>query len=515
MSTSVLKLGLLGVFWASLSFGAGVTWEAAIIFLGTKLPSDYQADIDRNILDLAKSHPNDTFHLSIFREFENRAVTYYIDSKSPRLQSWKPLFSNGNVADIQVPGELISESRAEGEQSIINRSVKLADFFQRAFQEPSANRVLLLYDHGQAFEGLGSGVSLLELKEQLVNALPQRAGKPLDILWMDACYMANLESVFELRKLSKLIIGSQEAEFSAGAPMEMFKSLSYGERDISRVAFDFAERFIESYSYMLQGSKRKAVFSSSATISIVDTSKLESLVASISSLKEAIGHISKEQIAEIRKEISELSMERKDLLDLGSLVLRMSKSRVFSSNLKIREALFNIRTKLDLGKPNKTRTNPRLVFDPERMNSSAFVFGYNQWQRGDEKDTDTLEKLPEQLKQDVAFVSGPYSKNWPKRELNHILYFSPFSVGLNIFHFYSSTNAGKRTSSIKTFKRERDFVIVTRETRENPILFSGYTQGVGKKAERYTGLSIADPTAGLPSFDYSDLEFYKATGWSN
>lgn len=500
---------ILGV-WGPVSRGLALSqWEVAVLFLGAGESPEYQKDIDRNILELSKTFPGDHYRLSIYRELPTQNVEYFVDRRSAKVQSWDPLFAQKPAVSISVPGELRFWERHKTEKNLLLEPLALEMFLKRAFRFPNSKRILVLYSHGEGYRGLGGGVSLKQLRANLEAALPERPGRALDILWLDACFMANLEAAYELRNTSRFLIASEEAEFSAGAPFDMFESLAWGPDYPYRVAIDFAERFVESYSYLKKGSQRRAVFKSSATVSVLDLRRLEGLVEKVSALTKGIGSFSQTQRANLRKNLPRLTMDRQDLVDFGSLIVHLSRSKSFQST-QVQEAVTQMRFLLDLQRPEKFQTNPRLIVSPSQS-GAPIVFGYEEWTKGYRGDADSLEKLPDALHENItAFVNGPLGREWPSREVRDVLYFSPFTVGLNQFHYYYLDS-----TLLSSFKRTKDFVYFPSESLQNPVVFTGYTQGIGETAERYSGLSILDPTIGLPSFDYADLDFVTATGWGN
>lgn len=142
------------------------------------------------------------------------------------------------------------------------------------------------------------------------------------------------------------------------------------------------------------------------------------------------------------------------------------------------------------------------------------MYGYQDWTKGDEKDIDTLSKLPNNLAPE-KFIKGQLEKSWPTREVNKYIFITPFSPQLNSFAYYFVDPLTLLASSeIFTIKREVDLSIFERSNCSNPILFTAFTEGIGNSAKRYTGMSVLNPNAGLPNFDYPDLEFSKATQWA-
>lgn len=501
--------------WGGASQALALTqWEVAVLFMGAHENADYQKDIDRNIIELSKTHPNDYYRLSIYRELPSHDVEYFVDLKSKKLNAWDSLFATKPGVSVQVPGEMHVRTRTQ-DSNLLLEPVRLGKFLDKAFQVPLAKRILIIYGHGYGFDGLGNGVSLSKLKTNLERFLPERPGHPLDILWLDACFMANIEAAYELRGLSRFLVASEEAEFSAGAPFDMLHSLSWGPQYPYRVAIDLAERFIESYSYIKKGAQKGSAFKSSATISVLDLRRFEKLSVALKELSMALRPFSLIQRKELKASLQTLTMDNSNLVDLGSMVVAMSKLASFQTG-KIPEIVARIRVLLDLQKPEKFQTNPRLLIQPNQA-KDPIVFGYEDWKKGYRGDRDTLERIPEVLGESISdFTPGPEGKEWPYRPLQDVLYFSPFSVDLNLFHYYfAKDKTGEPVSAKAAFKRTKDFVYFPSESQTNPILFTGYTQGIGQNAERYSGLSILDPTVGLPSFAYPDLEFSLYTGWGS
>lgn len=509
----LLLLGFIGL--GAKNAQAKTAWEVSVIFLGSQENEAYQKDMDRNILELSRSQPNENYRLSIYREFKDRNVEYFVDPKSETLAPWDDLFAVKPPTSIRVPGKLRSWKKREGENSIVAEPVQFARFSEEAYQNPNAKRILVVYSHGQAFDGLGGKISLKTLRESLEGYLPKRAGRPLDILWLDACFMANIEVAYELRNTSKLLVASEEAEFSAGAPFEMFRHLSFGPDSTYSVAASFLEHFIESYSYIKKGSQSDAVFKSSATLSVIDLRRIEKTVEDMKQLVLALGELSDEARSLLRKKTKGHQMDRGDATDLGQLLILLSKEPQFNKP-EIQSVVEKLRYQLDVGRPERFQTNPRIMVDALPTEQSM-VYGYENWKKGYKGDKDSLERLPEALNTGInRFVRGAENKEWPAIKVSELFYFSPFSVSLNKFHYYNiNDQSGTATSKTKSLERVKDFVFFRYEQVTNPILLSGYTQGVGEWAERYTGISILSPGAGLPGFDYADLDFHTQTGWGN
>lgn len=502
----ILFLGLL--CWGVPLFAK--PWEIAVVFLNADDDEEYQGDIDRNMMELARLSPDETLRLSLLRELPDRTVTFFPDPESEALHPLQNVLF-GKVQKVEVSGPMTVVPRQTGDPSLISRGPELARFLETAFRLPDANRLFVIYGHGLGYEGLRT-VSLKELRTRLEEALPRRAGKPLDLLWLDSCFMASVEVAVELKGLTRQLIASEEAEFSAGAPFDVLRDILAPRPDeIEGVSAAFAERFLESYSFTKNGSQTGAVFKSSATISVIDPERVAELAEALSAVSAGLKQLTTDWKGRIAGRLKEIRMDKADLVDLGSLALTLKESRILPAGEGT--ALDTVLDTLEVSGQGKLKTNPRLLVESPAP-GSLFVFGYEGWKRGYEGD-DVLEKLPPNL-QPKGFLSGPGRKNWPHREVKRFLYLTPFTVGLNRFDFYfADAKTGKPRTAAVEFDRLADYVTFLPKSAKNPLRFTGYTQGIGKTAERYSGLNILQPTEGTPSVDYLDLDFYRATKWSN
>ncbi len=507
---SLSFFALLAAFVAGSPCLAQSHWEVAVMFLGAKESPEYQVDIDRNLMELARLRPGSGLRLSLYREFDDRAVEFFPDSKSTELHSLGSLLSNF-PQKVEVSGRMNTWPREPNDPSGIMQEERLKSFFSISFSEKKAKRLLIIYGHGLGFEGLQVS-PLKEFRGQLEKGLPARKGKPLDLLWLDACFMATAEVATELKGVAPRFMASQESEFSAGAPFDALQDiLGPGPDNVDDVAKALAERFLESYSFLEEGSQTSAVYKSSATVSVVDTERLAALLPSVKILGGELGKLPEGWKQATAKRLIKYQMEKADLVDFGSFLLDLKSHKVVSSSAD--SPLKLLITSLELGKKNKIKSNPRLLARPPH-NESLLVYGYEKWERGDEKDTDLLEILPPNLKP-AGFIDGPNKKRWPQRQVKVRLYLTPFTVGLGTFNFFFADPATLRPiTKNKTYVRHSDYVIFPSEEEANPLRVTGYTQGIGKTAEKYTGLAVAMPTQGVPDLDYLNLDFYDATGWA-
>lgn len=507
LRSPLLFFAVLFSFYGSyVSVAFAATWEVGVVFLGAELPEDYQRDIDQNILELAALVPNDQFKLSILRDFSAQAVFYAVDPTSPELHAWDPLFYEIPIPGISVPGRLERWTKSRNGDSIL-RSPAFDLFLQHAFSGEGSRKILVLYGHGSAHDGLEK-VSLLELKHLLL-----KSGLHFDILWLDACFMATVEVAYELRETARYLIASEEAEFSAGAPFDALQELAEGPEKVEAVGSDLVRRFIESYSYLKRGSQRHSVLSSAATISLIDMKQISPLVDRLAHFSKRVKRFSSKERTSLKKAHLKRRTDRADLVDLGSFLHTIVTQRIFSSRESVRRSAREI---LDLIETKKWEdTKLRILIQPPAENS-LLVFGYENWTKGHQGDLETVVKIPASLKPITDFISGPRHLLWPAHLIKKRLYITPFPTDLHSFQiFFADPITRKAISEPVTYERLSDFSLFTSEEENNPILSSGHTDGSGGHGERYTGLSILDPTLGNANLNYIETEFAKKTRWGN
>ena len=481
-------------------------WDVGVVFLGRGMAAEEQAAIDRNLLELAFSDPNDRYRISVLRELPDRRVSYHADPKSTRLAAWDPLFSKAPYAGLKVAGELATRRlSAAAEEDPLTSGAFLKDFFRKAFARAAARRVLVVYGHGEAYAGMDR-VSVSAWRAAFEAAAPRRttAKKPFDILWLDACFMANFETLFEFRGTADWLVASEEAEFTEASPFEALEVLAEGPSDAKAVETELADKFLASYSFERQGRQRHARERSAATISVVDPGRLEALASPLEKLwAEIKGGGADALERKLGRRRASLAMEKADLLDLGGLAEALESKGSAAARTLV--------STLELRQSRRERVVPR-VRARAPVENARLVYGYDDWRAGHQADTVNLARLPKELAPE-RFVAGPKGREWPSRTVRRRLYLHPFTVSQGIFNFYWLDPNGARLGEESRARLETDVFAVRARRAENPVVFAGFTQGIGRQAERYTGLSILDPLAGLTSFDYPELEAVKRTKW--
>lgn len=492
---------------------ASTSWEVAIIFLGSQEASDYQKDIDRNILEIVRLNPSESFHISLYREFRERSVSYFAHEVSPQSTPWDELFYSIDLKGVDLFGKLESTPRGQKTPNLILDDNRLRDFFSRAFQNDTGHRLLIIYSHGFGAKGL-KGVPLITLRQNLEQYLPKRSGaKPIDVLWMNSCYMASLEVAYEVRGIADYMMASEDAEFSSGKPFNELKSLEDGPEDVLQTVHSLGEKYIQSYSIVEKGSQHKQVYSSAATMSLIDLNKLPPLIKALSVMVKKATPLTDEHKKSLRDSHAYRQMTgQKKLVDLGLTLMALYKNKLSSPQLKkVSHALLMF---LDLLEESKLKTTPRLELMPPQENS-LLVYGYNGWERGYEGDEEILPFIPNNLKT-AEYMEGPQGKKWPVKPIQKKLTVIPFSPLFKEFNYlYVDAETKLPIGDEEALIQIRDVTFFTASHSKNPILWMGYTQGLLNFAERYTGLNVMDPFSDAAGLDYLDTQFNQRTGWAS
>ena len=468
---------------------AGVKWDVAVLFFGKNAPSDsqeFQRDIDRNVMELARISNIKDINLSLYREMPQSTFSY--SPRGTQKINLNSLLAN-NAGSISIQGQFRKTERKN-----------LQNFLKTAFQSAQSKKLLIIYGHGQGSEGL-SELPLVEAKSLLTSL-----GVKLDILWLDSCFMGNTEFLHEVKSVADYTLASQESEFTSGLPFETINMLPDLESPKSAALF-LAKSFIESYSYLLKGSQRTNVSTSSATISIIDNNKWDEVLPLLRSSKEIFEKlpevVQKNILTELKKKYS---MENRSLIDLGQFLLLVRKANKNSSADKTLTSLIRL---LSIDSQRKLKTNPRLKMTPPIPNA-LLVFGFNNWTNGFEKEF--IDSIFSDLISADQFVPGPKSQSWPALQVEkEKLMVLPYAPGVKSFDSYwADPKTYKALTSPQTFIRTSD--VVMSGTEERFVVFSAYTQSMGASAEKYTGLNITLPKS-APSFEYFESEFNQTVGW--
>jgi len=167
----------------------------------------------------------------------------------------------------------------------------LVDFVDWAtINYPAKKYLLVIWNHGGGFRSLSltkdiawddtSGrdkITMPEL-EYALSAISTQMGKRIDIVGMDACFMAMTEVAYQIKDYTDILVTSEESVPFNGWPYDIILGELVGNSLISsgQLAADMVDKYIFSYAY------------GNVTQSAIDLSYMDTLASQLSNLALAI-----------------------------------------------------------------------------------------------------------------------------------------------------------------------------------------------------------------------------------
>ena len=438
---------------------AETKWETAVIFLGAHEDHEFQLDVDKNLKEISGIKSSAFLSVATYRE---------------------------------------APSRADRNQ--------LIPFLKKSFKDPKSKKMLVIYGHGIGPDGM-KDASSNEIKNFLLES-----NIKFDLLWFDSCFLSNIEFLFEMRKSSQYTIASEEAEFSSGLPFESLSELPRFESSEEGAVF-LARSFIDSYSYIKNGKQKDSVASTSATISVIKNSELDSFINQFSKVSKIIADLDVSKKEQLKKTLNRnFGMQNAELVDLGHFLIELRK--LINDPVRDSQLTMLIRL-LNIDSIKKLRSNPVIrITAPEA--GAHMVFGFNHWENGHQ--SEYLDNpLFSQILSAKTFAPGINNRKWPVKTFTApTTLINPFAPGIESFDYYfvSADKLRLLTKETVSLTSAQDVVEIPRSknTAGSFLIYSAYTQQVGKKAERYTGVNIT-LFESVPSMDYFELEFNRLLSW--
>ncbi|MCG2761603.1 MAG: clostripain-related cysteine peptidase [Candidatus Atribacteria bacterium] len=155
---------------------------------------------------------------------------------------------------------------------------------------PAKKYLLVIWNHGGGFRSLnltkdiawddtsgGDKITMPEL-EYALSAISIEMGKNIDIVGMDACFMAMTEVAYQIKDYADILVTSEESEPFDGWPYDTILGELVGNPLIlsGQLAVDIVDKYIFSYSY------------GNVTQSAIDLSYMDTLTSQLSNLALAI-----------------------------------------------------------------------------------------------------------------------------------------------------------------------------------------------------------------------------------
>jgi len=167
----------------------------------------------------------------------------------------------------------------------------LVDFTNWAtINYPAKKYLLVIWNHGGGFRSLsltkdiawddtsgGDKITMPEL-ESALSTINTQIGKKIDIVGMDACFMAMTEVAYQIKDYADILVTSEESEPFDGWPYDTILGELVGNPLISseQLAVDIVDKYIFSYPY------------GNVTQSAIDLSYMSTLADQLSDLAQAI-----------------------------------------------------------------------------------------------------------------------------------------------------------------------------------------------------------------------------------
>ena len=203
-------------------------------------------------------------------------------------------------------------------------------------------------------------------------------------------------------------------------------------------------------------------------------------------------------------------MDERSLIDLGRMLIEI---RLLTKDAASDKELTQLIRLLNIESVKKLKSNPRVrILAPEE--NARMVFGFNNWENGFQNEYNENPLFAGVLAA-KTFTDGPNKNKWPVKSFeNKSIILTPFAPGISSFDYYFLSANGKLISEAKSVTRTHDLVEsgLVKKAPGAFLVYTAYTQQLGSKAEKYTGVNITlFDTA--PSMDYFEMEFNQKTKW--
>ena len=208
---------------------------------------------------------------------------YADDTSNSDWTTTRRYYINQDFDPIQINSQLISDL---GELNMGDPQT-LVDFTNwAAVNYPAEKYLLVIWNHGGGFRSLsltkdiawddtsgGDKITMPEL-EYALSAITTQIGKNIDIVGMDACFMAMTEVAYQIKDYADILVSSEESEPGDGWPYDTILNQLVSNPLMSSVelAGDIVDKYIYSYP------------SGNVTQSAIDLSYMDTLAGQLSNL---------------------------------------------------------------------------------------------------------------------------------------------------------------------------------------------------------------------------------------
>jgi hypothetical protein len=224
----------------------------------------------------------------------------------------------------------------------------LVDFANwAAINYPAKKYLLAIWNHGGGFRSLnlakdiawddtsgGDRITMPELEDAL-STISAQIGKNIDIVGMDACFMAMTEVAYQIKDYADLLVTSEENEPNDGWPYDTILSqlVSNPLMSSEELATDIVDKYIYSYPF------------SNVTQSAIDLSYVDTLASQLSNLAlEIMSDSSTRKYQYILAAVSSQHYGDYDFTDLYDLCNNLL---IYSNSLTVKNIVLSIQQNLN------------------------------------------------------------------------------------------------------------------------------------------------------------------------
>lgn len=474
--------------------------ETAALFFNNDRSPEYQDDVDRNVLELARNDFSKELSISLARSLNDRSYIYRPEAANRSIILNQLFHEQYFSENSKVFGSLLNFSA----DYFVDDSRAILKFLKLSFKNPHSIKILFLYGHGEGALGFKDIPTAL-IKDQ-ISAWMNETGLKLDLVVLDSCFLGNFDFLYQMHELSRFTLASPESEFSAGQPFDVIESLLDVERQyaqyekelrVKKVAEELLMKFLTSYSAVYKGKDHKRVVSSSALFSLIDNNNLKQLISPLKNLRLGLDQFSSSELENLNRKLKKYQMENPDLIDLGGMLLALEDI----GHPKTLAEVKKLKNLLDLNSSDFRSVSPQVNLRSPMANAILKI-GINNWSAAD------LEKLDP-----VA------SKHWQKKanyflvKVNKVFKAYPFLPHVLEFNAqWIDEASGQKIGNEIKIVRSSDLKIHSNKST-SPVLVFGFTESAKTYQKSYSGLAISHPLRSMPGFDYLELDFQQATNW--
>ncbi|MHB2021232.1 MAG: clostripain-related cysteine peptidase [Candidatus Xenobia bacterium] len=197
---------------------------------------------DVNVIVQLGAHPSDKSKGGIMQSILNSAMA---DKKLDTVRRYKV------IKDTSDNKEITSPVLQDLGQADMGDPKTVSDFLKWGIQQyPADHYAVVMFNHGAGFAGILSDenkdslLNMNDVKSVMADAA-KAAGKPIDVLDMDACLMAQDAVADAVKGSAHYLVGSEETERGMAQPLStVIKDLQEGSKQAAMDPADLSKLFV-------------------------------------------------------------------------------------------------------------------------------------------------------------------------------------------------------------------------------------------------------------------------------